>query len=249
MTATDRELGGLLREWLSPGSTTLSERVFTGAMAEISTTPQRRGSATAATLAGACPDLPLRPRCQHRRRDRRRRRDRSLPPGTRTKRRTERREPGREPESDRAAIRGSRRIAGRHRSGHPSGDDRRRRRVGDLLRHPPGLVEDGRDGLRPLGRSLSAAATRRGRGELLGGGPGSPASLYMSDWTPGSATGTTPADLAAAFGRASEYDTTAPVDVSLDGHRGKSLRITLPDQLGDCGLPGRALLWESSCAA
>ena len=42
MTATDRELGGLVRDWLTAGSTTLSEWVYTGAMAEISTTPQRR---------------------------------------------------------------------------------------------------------------------------------------------------------------------------------------------------------------
>ncbi len=68
----------------------------------------------------------------------------------------------------------------------------------------------------------------------------------LSGLETGSATGTTPADLAAAFGRASEYEKTAQVDASLDGHPGKSLRITLPDQLGDCELPGRALLWASS---
>ena len=68
----------------------------------------------------------------------------------------------------------------------------------------------------------------------------------LSGVVTGPATGTTPADLAAAFERVTEYDTTAPADTTLNGHRGKSLRITLPDQLGDCELPGRALLWESN---
>ena len=62
---------------------------------------------------------------------------------------------------------------------------------------------------------------------------------------PDSRSATTPADLYAAFGRVSEYDKTIPVDASLDGYRGKSLRITLPDELGDCHEPGRAVLWES----
>ena len=41
MTAADRELSGVVRRWLMPGTTTLSDRVLESAMAEIAATPQR----------------------------------------------------------------------------------------------------------------------------------------------------------------------------------------------------------------